>query len=115
MRKSTRLYSLMGIVLCASAAFAAAETATWINNTPNTPDTAYDWNAPGNWKDGYVGGTAASDIVMIEPSATVYIKTPSAGVLVNRVMASANSYGGNARIIGDGPITVKSADGSGAR
>ena len=94
---------------------ALAGTATWTNFAANTPDTAYSWNDPGNWQDGYVGGTDPSDIVTIEPSETIYIKTPSAGVLVNRVMASANSYGAKARIIGDGSITVKSVAGSGAR
>ena len=55
---------------------ALAGTATWTNFAANTPDTAYSWNDPGNWQDGYVGGTDPSDDVTITPtsaSGKVYI------------------------------------------
>ena len=70
---------------------ALAATAEWINNTANTPDTAYDWDTPSNWKGGYVGGTDASDQVTIAPTAKVYIKVPDSGVLVNKLLGGASA------------------------
>ena len=94
----------MGLVLCAGTAF-AAETATWINNTANTPATAYDWNAPGNWEGGKVGGAGYD--VTITPSAKVYIKVPDGGVTIHKMLGGTS--GANAVLIG-GDITVVSVD-----
>ena len=85
-----------------ACSMAFAGTATWTNFVANTPDTAYDWNSPGNWQDGYVGGTDPSDEVLIAPTAKVYIKVPAAGVTIKKLSWSDNTS--KATIIGDGPL-----------
>ena len=83
-----------------------ADTATWINNVANTPDTAYDWNTPSNWQNDYIGGTKPSDYVTIAPTAKVYIKVPDGGVLINRLLGA--DAGNKAVLIGDGTICLRS-------
>ena len=88
-----------------------AASAEWINNTANTPDTAYDWDEPSNWKDGYVGGTDPSDYVTIAPTAKVYIKVPDGGVQINRLLGG--DAGNKAVLIGDGTIYLRSTSAGG--
>ena len=93
-----------------ACSMAFAGTATWTNFVANTPDTAYDWSSPGNWQDGYVGGTDPSDEVLIAPTAKVYIKVPAAGVTIKKLSWSDNTS--KATIIGDGTLTLCSANGA---
>ena len=44
------------IVALQAASVFAAKNVKWMNYAVNTPDTAYDWNTPGNWQNEIVGG-----------------------------------------------------------
>lgn len=57
-----------------SCLVASAENRVWTNFTANTPDTAYLWSEPGNWKDGGVGGEG--DLVTKEVFARVRAGDP---------------------------------------
>ena len=83
------IYAVIAMSCCA----AAAETATWANVTPNTPDTAYEWSDPNNWQDGKVGGEG-DDVTL--PDASVYIRLPDGALrragcitLLHRLICSA--------------------------
>ncbi len=95
-----------------ACSMAFAGTATWTNFVANTPDIAYDWSSPGNWQDGYVGGTDPSDVVTITPSAKIYIKVPAAGVTIRKLLGGAN--GANATLLG-GTITFIGSKSESAR
>ena len=82
-----------------------AETVTWINVTPNTPDTAYDWSDPDNWEGGKVGGEG-DDVTL--PNEGVYIRVPDSGITVRRLhnlTSSAYLFGGDIRLLSSGEGT----------
>ena len=61
------------IVALQAVSVFAAKDVKWTNYAVNTPDTAYDWNTPGNWKDEIIG--ADNDTVNIWIySEGVYVK-----------------------------------------
>lgn len=63
------------VALHAVSVFAARDV-KWTNYAVNTPDTAYDWNTPGNWKDEIVGADSDNVNIWIY-SEGVYIRLDS--------------------------------------
>ena len=59
-----------------SAISATGDSVKWMNYAVNTPDTAYDWNTPGNWKDEAVGKNG-DDVNIWIYSEGVYIRLDS--------------------------------------
>ena len=93
--------AIVAMLCCA----VTAETVTWINVTPNTPDTAYNWNDQDNWQDGKVGGEG-DDAVL--PDASVYIRIPDSGITVRRLKnltSTAYVIGGDIRLLSSGEGT----------
>ena len=111
-----KAYIFASIAICCSAAM--AETVTWINDTPNTPDTAYNWNDSDNWQYGNVGGEG-DDVVLpgdtstgvdktIPPNEIVYIRVPDEGITVRRLQnlkSTAALIGGDIRLLSAGEGT----------
>ena len=110
MKKKKMVFVLAVVYSLCLLRTAFAQAATWINSTPNTPDTAYSWSDPGNWQDGIVGGEG--DEVTITPSQKVYIRIPDGGVTVHRMLGDGD--GANAYLLG-GAITLRSSGNAQAR
>ena len=64
------------IVALQVASVFAAKSVKWTNYALNTPDTAYDWNTQGNWKDQIVGADNDNVNIWIY-SEGVYIRLDS--------------------------------------
>ena len=64
------------IVALQAVSVFAAKNVKWMNYAVNTPDTAYDWNTPGNWKDEIVGADK-DDVNIWVYSEGVYIRLDS--------------------------------------
>lgn len=95
------------IAVCSALASASHATdGVWERTGSNTPETAYLWNAEGNWADGKVpadGASVADFFTVPDASSTRYVYLPGNLSLKSVKYGSAS---GSLRLIGDGCIDL---------